>query len=144
MPRKEQGWITFQSTEEERKLLEEYCQQARRTKTEILRELVRSLGNAPPPSPDRPIVFPPRPARVQLLRGDADLKAMRLSARNVLKGQIQRIILGPVDTEISIALAPGVEITSVITTASAEQLGLRVRQTVYAVIKSTSVTLVES
>ncbi|MEG3436285.1 molybdopterin-binding protein [Pannus brasiliensis CCIBt3594] len=142
MPRKEQGWITFQSTEEERKLLEEYCQQAGRTKTEILRELVRSLGNAP--SPDSPIAFPPKPARVQLLKGDADLKAMRLSARNVLKGQIRRIIMGPVDTEVSIALAPGVEIASVITTASAEQLGLRVKQTVYAVIKSSSVTLVES
>lgn len=144
MPRKEQGWITFQSTEEERKLLEEYCQQTRRTKTEILRELVRSLGNAPPPSPDSPIVLSPRPARVQLLKGDADLKAMRLSARNVLKGQIRRIVMGLVDTEISIELAPGVEIVSVITTASAEQLGLRVKQTVYAVIKSTSVTLVES
>ncbi|BAZ09124.1 Molybdenum-pterin binding protein [Calothrix sp. NIES-4071] len=43
MPRKEQGWITFQTLEEERELLEEYCQQSQRTKTEILRELVRNL-----------------------------------------------------------------------------------------------------
>jgi molybdopterin-binding protein len=49
--------------------------------------------------------------------------------------------MGPVDTEILIAIAPEVEIISVITTASAENLGLRVKQSVYAVIKSTSVTL---
>jgi hypothetical protein len=34
IPRKQQGWITFQSSEEERKILEEYCQQSQRTKTE--------------------------------------------------------------------------------------------------------------
>jgi molybdopterin-binding protein len=143
MPRKEQGWITFQSSEEERQLLEEYCQQSRRTKTEILRELLRSLGDAPHPSPESPPVFAPRSARVKLLQGSGDLKAMRLSARNVIEGKIKRIVMGPVDTEISIEIAPDVEITSVITTASAENLGLRVKETVYAVIKSTSVMLLE-
>ncbi|HBY77261.1 MAG TPA: transporter, partial [Cyanobacteria bacterium UBA11148] len=48
MPRKQQGWITFQSSDEERKLLEEYCQQCKRTKTEILRELLRSLNQHSP------------------------------------------------------------------------------------------------
>jgi hypothetical protein len=43
MPRKEQGWITFQASSEERTLLERYCRQAQRTKTEVLRELIRSL-----------------------------------------------------------------------------------------------------
>jgi hypothetical protein len=43
MPRKEQGWITFQASTEERTLLERYCRQAQRTKTEVLRELIRSL-----------------------------------------------------------------------------------------------------
>jgi molybdopterin-binding protein len=140
MPRKEQGWITFQSTEEERKLLEEHCRQTRRTKTEILRELVRSLGDAPPRPPENRDTLP---SRVRFLAGPADREALRLSARNVLEGTIERIVMGPVDTEISIRIAPGVEITSVITTASAENLGLRVRETVYAVIKSSSVTLLE-
>jgi hypothetical protein len=43
MPRKEQGWITFQASPEERALLERYCRQAQRTRTEVLRELIRSL-----------------------------------------------------------------------------------------------------
>jgi hypothetical protein len=43
MPRKEQGWITFQASDEEKQLLELYCQQTQRTKTEVLRELLRSL-----------------------------------------------------------------------------------------------------
>jgi molybdopterin-binding protein len=135
MPRKEQGWITFQSSEEERQILEEYCQQSQRTKTDILRELVRSLGE------EKSLLNRQKPASVTILTDDADLRGMKLSARNVLKGKIQRIVMGPVDTEILIAIAPEVEITSVITTASAENLGLRVKQSVYAVIKSTSVTI---
>lgn len=43
MPRKEQGWITFQSSREELELLEEYCKRHQRTKTEVLRCLLRSL-----------------------------------------------------------------------------------------------------
>jgi molybdopterin-binding protein len=135
MPRKEQGWITFQSSEEERQILEEYCQQSQRTKTEILRELVRSLGE------EKSLLSRQNSASVAILTDDDDLRGIKLSARNVLQGKIQRIVMGPVDTEILIAIAPGVEITSVITTASAENLGLRVKQSVYAVIKSTSVTL---
>jgi molybdopterin-binding protein len=142
MPRKEQGWITFQSSEEERQILENYCQQSRRTKTEILRELVRSLHAVVPPSP----ASSPKSrqsAQVQILAEESDLKAIKLSARNVIKGTINRIVMGPVDTEISIAIAPDVEITAVITTTSAEHLGLRVRKSVYAVIKSTNVMLEE-
>ncbi|NEQ28276.1 MAG: transporter, partial [Microcoleus sp. SIO2G3] len=41
MPRKEQGWVTFQTSDEERRILEEFSKQSQRTKTEILRELVR-------------------------------------------------------------------------------------------------------
>lgn len=43
MPRKEQGWITFQLSPEERQLLEQYCLQFQRTKTDVLRSLLRSL-----------------------------------------------------------------------------------------------------
>jgi hypothetical protein len=46
MPRKEQGWITFQSSDEERQILEQICQRTRRTKTEILRELIRQIGRS--------------------------------------------------------------------------------------------------
>lgn len=43
MPRKEQGWITFQASEEERKILDTLSKNLQRTKTEILRELLREL-----------------------------------------------------------------------------------------------------
>jgi transcription elongation factor GreA-like protein len=43
MPRKQQGWITFQSSLEEMQLLEQYCKQSQRTKTDVLRSLLRSL-----------------------------------------------------------------------------------------------------
>ncbi|WP_442944303.1 hypothetical protein [Nostoc sp.] len=43
MPRKDQGWITFQSSREELQLLEQYCQRFQRTKTDVLRSLVRTL-----------------------------------------------------------------------------------------------------
>jgi hypothetical protein len=44
MPRKEQRWVTFQTSDEERRILEEFSKQSQGTKTEILKELVRGLG----------------------------------------------------------------------------------------------------
>jgi len=43
MPRKGAKWIGFQASDEEAEILEEYCQKTMRSKTEILRELVRRL-----------------------------------------------------------------------------------------------------
>gem|GEM_PF-3067262 len=43
MPRKQQGWITFQCSTEELQFLELYCQRFQRTKTDVLRSLIRSL-----------------------------------------------------------------------------------------------------
>jgi len=44
MPRKKQGWIAFQSSDEERRILEQIGQQTQRTKTEILRETIASIA----------------------------------------------------------------------------------------------------
>ena len=66
---------------------------------------------------------------------------MKLSARNVLKGTIKAIEPGAVNAEISIEIAPGVEMTSIITRKSCEQLGLQVGGTAYAVVKASSVML---
>jgi hypothetical protein len=54
VPRKDQGWITFQLPEAERQLLESYCDRMQRSKTDVLRELVRNLDREMPvgePSP---------------------------------------------------------------------------------------------
>lgn len=64
---------------------------------------------------------------------------MKLSARNVLKGKIKKIIVGAVNTEVVIEVAGGVEVVSIITKESAEKLGLKEGKEVYAVIKASSV-----
>jgi molybdopterin-binding protein len=64
---------------------------------------------------------------------------MKVSARNVLAGRIRRIIRGPVSTEVTIAIAPGVEIVSVITTQSAKRLKLKKGRPAHALIKADSV-----
>ena len=63
-----------------------------------------------------------------------------LSARNQLKGTVKSVKLGNVMAEVVISVGD-LEIISVITRASAEHLGLKVGDTVTAVIKSTEVLI---
>lgn len=136
MPRKQQGWITFQSSESEQQFLEQYCQKSQRTKTEVLRELVRSLN----PLPQWGMQEDSNPTKVELL-SYAKAKAMKLSARNTFKGTIKQVVTGAVNSEVTIEIAPGVEVTSIITKASAENLGLAEGKVAYAVIKSSDVMI---
>ncbi len=53
---------------------------------------------------------------------------MKLSARNVLKGTVKSIEIGAVNVEVVVKVAPGLEITSIITKKSCENLGLEVRE----------------
>lgn len=64
---------------------------------------------------------------------------MKLSARNVLPGTITTINEGPISAEVVIEIAPGVQVTSVITSGSVRSMGLKKGQKAYAVIKSDSV-----
>ncbi|RXA20237.1 transporter [Methanosarcina sp. MSH10X1] len=66
---------------------------------------------------------------------------MKISARNVLKGKVKKITHGSVNSEVIIELPGGMEITSIITKSSAENLDLKEGFEVYAVIKATSVML---
>ena len=66
---------------------------------------------------------------------------MKISARNQLKGRITKIVHGPVGAEVSLHVAPGVEIVSVITESSAKDLGLKDGMEVYAVIKASNVMI---
>jgi len=66
---------------------------------------------------------------------------MKLSARNILKGTVKAISPGVIDSEVVIELAPGVEIVSIITKKSAENLGLKVGASAYAVIKAPNVII---
>jgi molybdopterin-binding protein len=64
---------------------------------------------------------------------------MRISARNMLKGTVKKIIPGAVNAEIIIELPGGMEIVSVITMSSMAALDLKEGKQVYAVIKASSV-----
>jgi len=66
---------------------------------------------------------------------------MRLSARNVLKGKIKKVIVGAVNSEVILELSPGVEVISIITRESAESLQLSEGKDAYAVIKASNVMI---
>ncbi|MBN8757567.1 MULTISPECIES: TOBE domain-containing protein [Variovorax] len=64
---------------------------------------------------------------------------MKISARNVLSGKVIAIVRGPVTTEVTLEIAPGVQIVSTITSNSADSLKLSEGANAYAVIKASSV-----
>ncbi|NJL60653.1 MAG: TOBE domain-containing protein [Methylacidiphilales bacterium] len=64
---------------------------------------------------------------------------MKISARNTIKATVKKIIPGVVNTEVTLEIAPGVEVTSVITKSSAEKLQLSLNKEAYIVIKATDV-----
>lgn len=66
---------------------------------------------------------------------------MKISARNVLKGVVKSITEGAVNSEVVIEIAPGKEISSIITKNSCERLRLKVGGEAYAVIKASSVMI---
>jgi molybdopterin-binding protein len=66
---------------------------------------------------------------------------MKLSARNVLKGKVKAVKPGVVNTEVIVELPGKMELVSVITKASAQNLKLKKGSAVYAVIKASSVMI---
>lgn len=64
---------------------------------------------------------------------------MRLSARNQIKGTVSAVKEGMVEAQVTIDIAGGQSIVSVITMDSLKGLGITVGSTVYAVIKADSV-----
>ena len=66
---------------------------------------------------------------------------MKISARNILKGKVKKIVPGSVNSEVTIELPGGQEITSIITKASVASLGLAPGVRAYAVIKSSEVMI---
>ncbi|MBW4467773.1 MAG: molybdopterin-binding protein [Pegethrix bostrychoides GSE-TBD4-15B] len=66
---------------------------------------------------------------------------MRISARNALKGTVKSIVAGSVNDEVVVEVAPGLEVTAIITKSSAESLGLATGKEVYTVIKASDVMI---
>lgn len=64
---------------------------------------------------------------------------MKLSARNNIPGTVTGVKMGPVSAEVTINVAPGIDIVSVISAGSAQTLKLAAGAKVFAVIKASSV-----
>jgi molybdopterin-binding protein len=66
---------------------------------------------------------------------------MKISARNVLKGKVKKVVHGAVNSEITVEIQGGTEVASIITKASAERLNLSEGKEVYVVIKASNVMI---
>jgi molybdopterin-binding protein len=66
---------------------------------------------------------------------------MKLSARNILKGKVKKVVHGAVNSEVTVTLSGGAELVSIITKQSAKSLKLAKGKTVYAVVKASNVIL---
>ncbi|HEY2809677.1 MAG TPA: molybdopterin-binding protein [Steroidobacteraceae bacterium] len=64
---------------------------------------------------------------------------MKISARNTLPGIVRKVEEGAVNAEVTIELAPGLSIVSIITREAARSLKLKAGERAYAVIKASSV-----
>ena len=64
-----------------------------------------------------------------------------ISARNILKGKVKKVVVGAVNSEITLELPGGIEIVSIITKSSAERLGLKEGKEAMAVIKASNVMI---
>jgi molybdate transport system regulatory protein len=65
--------------------------------------------------------------------------SMKVSARNVYAGTVEKIAKGSVNTEVTLTLKGGDHIIAVITNESVETLGLQEGKDAYAIIKASSV-----
>jgi len=66
---------------------------------------------------------------------------MKVSARNNIKGTVKKVIPGAVNSEIIIEIAPGIEMTGIITNASSERLEIKEGSEAYAVVKASDVII---
>lgn len=70
-----------------------------------------------------------------------DGKPMKLSARNQLRGKVQRLTPGAVNTEVVIDIGGGTSIAAIITKDAAESLKLALGKPAIAIFKASSVIL---
>jgi len=66
---------------------------------------------------------------------------MKISARNILKGKIVKVIHGAVNSEVTIELPGGTRLVSIITNSSVDNLALTEGIEAYAIIKASSVMI---
>lgn len=108
----------------------------------MLRELLRGLKYATTAHGDElEPDLQPQPQPIEREPAFLPKRPFKVSSRNVLEGKIKRMIKGSVNTEVTLEIVHAVELTSIITTTSAETLALAEDKTAYAVIKSSDVVI---
>ncbi|SEI40137.1 molybdate transport system regulatory protein [Azotobacter beijerinckii] len=100
----------------------------------VTMESAKSLGLAA----GKPVVAVIKAPWVLLM---TDGSGYRLSARNILTGTVKTIEAGAVNAEVTLTLAGGTEITSVVTKEAVAELGLKPGGSASAVIKASNVIL---
>ncbi len=79
--------------------------------------------------------------------GDSDLYqflrriSMKISARNVFSGTIEKITRGAVNAEVTLLISGNTRITSIITNGAVDNLSLKEGLNAYAIIKSSSIII---
>jgi molybdate transport system regulatory protein len=66
---------------------------------------------------------------------------MKISARNVLAGKVQKVTKGAVNAEIVLSLQGGETVVAIITNSSVDKLELEAGKSAYAVIKASEVMI---
>jgi molybdate transport system regulatory protein len=64
---------------------------------------------------------------------------MKISARNAIPGKVKKVKVGPVSAEVTIEVAKGIDIVSVISATSAKGLKLKKGKSAWAIIKASNV-----
>uniref|UniRef100_UPI00406C4889 TOBE domain-containing protein n=1 Tax=Rhodoferax sp. GW822-FHT02A01 TaxID=3141537 RepID=UPI00406C4889 len=67
--------------------------------------------------------------------------SMKTSARNQFAGPVVEVKEGVVDTEVTLALSPTLQLTAIVTRESAEEMDLRVGRDVLAFVKASSILM---
>lgn len=66
---------------------------------------------------------------------------MKLSARNVIKGTVKSVKEGAVNDEVVVEIAPGIEMTSIVTSSSCQRLEIAPGKEVFVLVKASNVML---
>jgi molybdopterin-binding protein len=66
---------------------------------------------------------------------------MKISARNDFSGTVKALTRGPVSTDVTVTIAPGIDVAAVISTSSSDRLGLAPGKPAHVLIKATSVMI---
>jgi molybdopterin-binding protein len=109
-----------------------------------LREMIRQMGRSPASSP---AVSSINAEDSEEETPDSENAAtpqaiqIQISARNVLKAKVKQVVKGTVNAEVTLAIAPGIELVSIVTRTSADKLELKKGKEVFAIIKSNNVMI---